>query len=153
MCRGKVEKRSKAMKVFNGNFVVNKLTVFCCFNCCFNQDKFVFDLVNNWNYFNRNAHNEQNIQQYLGDYSRANALNNHKSVEKQNNSLFNSKQSEVFIAFSLHSFNFSLFPKAAKSLSSATHSRIRNLSPSLAIQFPRLLIVDPSMSIVLGTPD
>lgn len=34
-----------------------------------------------------------------------------------------------------------------------THSTIRNLSPSLAIQRPRLLIVEPSMSIVWGTPD
>ena len=34
-----------------------------------------------------------------------------------------------------------------------THSRKRNLSPSLATQLPRLLIVDPCISIVWGTPD
>lgn len=34
-----------------------------------------------------------------------------------------------------------------------THSTIRNLSPSLAIHRPRLLIVEPSISIVWGTPD
>lgn len=34
-----------------------------------------------------------------------------------------------------------------------THSRIRNLSPSEAMHVPRLLIVDPCMSIVWGTPD
>lgn len=34
-----------------------------------------------------------------------------------------------------------------------THSSIRNLSPSEAMHVPRLLIVDPCISIVWGTPD